>query len=336
MNGEQPTAADRLLHILGGKCRVQAVSTVAALGIADLLVAGPRTAASLATELGCVEAVLTPLLRMVAGLGFFDSPQPGSYALTEAGHVLRKDQLGPLAAFMGAPDQWDPWARLREAAKGGDVAFVRTFGEGLYEHLARDDVAAARYDAAIDSFTRHEAAALSQAFDFAPFESVVDIGGGHGSLLLEVLRRWPHLRGVLFDLPHVAARAEPRLRSELGERVRCEGGDFLRAIPGGASVQLLKHVLHNWDDQHALELLRRCREAMGPGGRLLVIETILAPDNRADLASMLDLEMMVLLGGRERRKPELRRLLTAAGLELEAMEPLVSGSWLLVAQVKGG
>ena len=336
MNGEASTAADHLLQLLGGKCRVQALSTVAALGIPDRLVAGPRTAAALASELGCVEAVLTPLLRIVAGLGFLDSPQPGLYALTERGHVLRQDQLGPLAAFVGAPEQWDPWARLREAAKGGEVAFVRTYGEGLYSRLAHDDAAAARYDAAIDSFTRHEARALSEAFDFAPFAEVIDIGGGHGSLLLEVLRRWPHLRGVLFDLPHVAARASARLVGELGQRVRCEGGDFLAAIPRGAAVQLCKHVLHNWDDERALQLLRRCREALPPGGRLLVIETILAPDNRADLASMLDLEMMVLLGGRERRKPELRRLLTAAGFELEAMAPLVSGSWLLVARVRSG
>lgn len=336
MNGEPLTAADHLLRLLGGKCRVQALSTVAALGIADRLVAGPRTIAALAAESGCTEAVLAPLLRLTAGLGFFDSPQPGTYALTEVGHVLRKEQLGPLAAFVGAPDQWDPWARLRDVAKDGGVAFQRTFGQGLYDHMAHDEAAAARYDAAIDSFTRHEAAALSEAFDFAPFDSVVDIGGGHGSLLLEVLRRWTHLRGVLFDLPHVATRATARLVGELGNRVRCEGGDFLRAIPRGVSVQLLKHVLHNWDDERALQLLQRCREALPTGGRLLVIETILAPDNRADLASMLDLEMMVLLGGRERRKPELRRLLTAAGLELEVMEPLVSGSWLLVARAKGG
>ena len=331
MRFEPSTPAEHLLDILGGKARVQAISTAAALGLADVLAKGPRTVPSLAQELGCREDVLATVLRMVAGLGFFSSPEPGLYALTERGHVLKRDQLGPLATFVGAPEQWDPWARLRDAAQGGDVAFVRTFGHGLYDHVAADDAAAARYDAAIDAFTRHEAESLCRTFDFAGAREVIDVGGGPGTLLLEVLRRNGHLRGTLFDLPHVAERALPRLRGELGDRVRTHGGDFFAAIPRG-DVLLLKHVLHNWDDERAASLLQRCAEALPAGGRLLVIETILAPDNRADLAAMLDLEMMVLLGGRERRKPELRRMLSACGLSLASMAPLVSGSWLLVAE----
>lgn len=332
MRFEPSTPAEHLLDILGGKARVQAISTAAALGVADVLANGPRTVPSLAQELGCREDVLTTVLRMVAGLGFFTSPEPGLYALTDRGHVLKRDQLGPLATFVGASEQWNPWSHLRDAARGGEVAFVRTFGHGLYDHVAADDAAAARYDAAIDAFTRHEAESLCRTFDFADAREVIDVGGGHGTLLFEVLRRNGHLRGVLFDLPHVAERALPRLRGELGDRVRTHGGDFFAAIPHGADVLLLKHVLHNWDDDRAAVLLRRCAEAMPAGGRLLVIETILAPDNRADLAAMLDLEMMVLLGGRERRKPELRRMLAASGLSLSSMEPLVSGSWLLVAE----
>lgn len=332
MRFEPSSPAEHLLDILGGKARVQAISTAAALGVADVLAHGPRTVPSLAQELGCREDVLTTVLRMVAGLGFFTSPEPGLYALTDRGHVLKRDQLGPLATFVGASEQWNPWSHLRDAARDGEVAFVRTFGHGLYDHVAADDAAAARYDAAIDAFTRHEADSLCRTFDFADAREVIDVGGGQGTLLFEVLRRNGHLRGVLFDLPHVAERALPRLRGELGDRVRTHGGDFFAAIPHGADVLLLKHVLHNWDDDRAAVLLRRCAEAMPAGGRLLVIETILAPDNRADLAAMLDLEMMVLLGGRERRKPELRRMLAASGLSLSSMEPLVSGSWLLVAE----
>lgn len=332
MRFEPSTPAEHLLDILGGKARVQAISTAAALGVADVLAKGPRTVSSLAQELACREDVLATVLRMVAGLGFFISPEPGVYALTDRGQVLRKDQLGPLATFVGAPEQWDPWARLRDAAGGGEIAFVRTFGHGLYDHVAANAPAAARYDAAIDAFTRHEAESLCRTYDFADAREVIDVGGGHGTLLLEVLRQQPHLRGTLFDLPHVAERALPRLRGELGDRVRTHGGDFFAAIPRGADLLLLKHVLHNWDDERAAVLLQRCAEALPAGGRLLVIETILAPDNRADLAAMLDLEMMVLLGGRERRKPELRRMLAAAGLSLASMEPLVSGSWLLVAE----
>ena len=331
MNRALSTPEDRLLDILGGKARLQAVSTATALGIPDQLASGPRSLAELAAATGCSEVVLAPVLRMVTGLGFFVSPAPGVYALSDDGRVLCRERLGPLATFVGAPDQWEPWAHLRAAARGGGPAFERRFGHGLYDHMAAQPAAAARYDAAIDCFTRHEAEALCRAVDFSTSRQVIDIGGGHGTLLLEVLRAGPHLRGVLFDLPHVAARAGERLQRELGERAAAVGGDFFAAIPAGADVQLLKHVLHNWDDARAAALLARCRAALPPDGRLLVIETILAPDDRADLACMLDLEMMVLLGGRERRKPELRRLLAAAGFQLQAVTPLVSGSFVLVA-----
>jgi len=159
---------------------------------------------------------------------------------------------------------------------------------------------------------------------------VVDVGGGRGTLLAAILQRWEHLHGVLFDLPHVADRARPELAARFGQRVQVHAGDFFVDLPGGADVHLLRHVLHNWNDEQALCLLRQCAGAIVPGGRVLVIETILAPDNRADLACMLDLEMMVLTGGRERRRPELRRLLTAAGLAIERTVPMTSGGWLLV------
>ncbi|MBK8096271.1 MAG: methyltransferase domain-containing protein [Planctomycetes bacterium] len=335
MKFEPATPAEHLLDILGGKARLQAVSTAAALGVPDLLLLGPKTVVELAAMLDCREAVLLPVLRLTAGLGFFDCPEPGRYALTDRGRVLCRDRLGALAAFAGAPEQWDPWSRLRVAARGGQVPFVQTFGRSLYEFVAGDAAAGARYDAAIDAYTRHEAEALCEVADLTDAHAVLDVGGGQGTLLRAVLRRWPELRGVLFDLPSVVARALPSLRAEFGDRVHGEGGDFFAALPRGADVLLLKHVLHNWDDERALALLRCCAAALPTGGRLLLIETLLAPDQRPDGAAMLDLEMAVLLGGRERRKPELRRLLAEAGFELAATNALGGGAWLLVGRVRG-
>ncbi|MEO6595011.1 MAG: methyltransferase [Planctomycetota bacterium] len=332
---EANSPAEYLLQVLGGKCRAQAVSTAAALGLADRLAAGPRTVAALAAEIGCEAAVLASLLRVCAGLGFFDSPKPDTYALTESGTALKREALGALAEFIGSPEQWDAWSRLRDVAFGDATAFERAHGTGLYDYLASNPAAAARYDAAIDAFTRHEAEALCATFSFEGVQSVVDVGGGRGSLLAEVLQRWPHLRGLLFDLPHVVARASPGLVSRFGASVTTEGGDFFADVPRGHDVYLVKHVLHNWDDERALALLQRCADAMPNGGRVLAIETVLAPDNRADLAAMMDLEMQVLLGGRVRRKPELRRLFQAAGLRVAQMVPLVAGSWLLVGERTG-
>ncbi|HZN40212.1 MAG TPA: methyltransferase [Planctomycetota bacterium] len=332
MTPESSSPADYLLQVLGGKCCAQAVSTAAALGLAERLESGPRSLETLAAETGCDAVVLAPVLRLCAGLGFFDSPTPDTYALTERGAALKRDALGPLAEFVGAQEQWDAWSRLRDVKRTGGTAFQGVHGVGLYDYLARTPEAAARYDAAIDSFTRHEALALCSVYDFETARVVVDVGGGRGTLLAEVLQRWPHLRGVLLDLPHVVERARSQLVARFGARVEAHGGDFFESMTKGGDVYLVKHVLHNWDDERALSLLRCCVDAMAKHGRVLAIETVLAPDNRADLAAIMDLEMQVLLGGRVRRKPELRRLLQSAGLRVEQMARLVAGSWLLVGE----
>ena len=331
MTPEFRTDEERLLWLLGGKARVQAVSTAAALGVADRLCDGPRSTAALAEVLGCDADALRPILRYCAGLGYLDSPHPDHWALTGPGQLLRSDRLGPLAAFAGSPEQWDPWSRLRDAVHGGPPAFARAIGQGLYPFLAGNPVAAARYDAAIDCFTEAEAAALCSKHDFAAYRTAVDVGGGRGRLLAAVLEHWPHLRGTLFDLPHVAAAARATLQQRCGDRATAVGGDFFAAIPA-ADVLLVKHVLHNWADEDAMRLLRNCRDALAADGSVLVVETLLAPDHRPDLAATLDLEMQVLTGGRERRRPELRRLFSAAGLSLVASTELVAGSWLLVGR----
>ncbi|MFO1076608.1 MAG: methyltransferase [Planctomycetota bacterium] len=332
MNGEPQSDADHLLQLLGGKHRAQALSTAAALGLADLLARGPRPVAELAGDLGCDRAGLESLLRLLAGLEFVSEPAPDVFALTTRGRTLCRDQLGPLAEFVGTPQQWDPWARLRDGLRSGQPAFDRTFGVPLYAALARDPDAAACYDRAIDAFTRHEAIGLGDRLDLANARVVVDVGGGRGTLLLELLGAWPQLRGILFDLPHVADATRARLEAAAPGRVEARGGDFFAAVPAGADVYLLKHVLHNWDDDRAVRLLANCGAAMAADGRVIAICAVLAPDNRPDLARLLDLEMRVLTGGRERRKPELRRLFAAAGLALTRVEPLTAASWLLVGQ----
>lgn len=323
---------DPLLELLGGKVRAQAVSTAAELGLADALSDGPLPLEELARRAGCRPEPLASLARLLTGLGVFAQPEPGLLALTDLGRRLRRDELGPLAAFVGSREQWDPWSRLRDSVRGGACAFERTFDQGLYARMADDPEAARRYDAAIDAFTRLEAAALSERYDFSGARHVVDVGGGHGALLEELLARWPHLRGTLFDLPHVTERAAERLAARFAGRAAVASGDFLESVPPGADHYLVKYVLHNWSDERAARILAACAAALPPKGRILVIEAVLAPDGRADLAALLDLEMLVLTGGRERRKPELRRLFKTAGLRVERMEPLTAGTWLSVLE----
>lgn len=331
--GESDASADAawLLDELSGRLRAQVLSTLAAVGVPDLLAErGPRSIEALAEEAGCDRGDLESLLRAAAGLGCLTEPEPGVFALTTRGAQLRRDRLGALASFLGAPAQWDGWSRLRESMRDEDPTppLERALGERLYDHLARDPAAAAEYDAAIDAFTRHESAAVAGRLDLQGVERIVDVGGGRGALLRALLARAPDAQGVLFDLPHVVAAA----RATLPERVTAVPGDFFTSVPAGADLYALRHVLHNWSDADAARILARCRAACAAGGRLLVIEAVLAPDNRPDLARLLDLEMRVLCGGRGRRKPEWRRLLRGAGWRVERAEQVDASSWLFVCR----
>jgi SAM-dependent methyltransferase len=324
-------AADWLLRELGGKHRSQVLSTLAAVGVADVLQErGACSAADLAAQAGCELGALESLLRAAAGMGCLTEPSPGSFSLTPRGEQLCSDRLGAFADFLGSRTQWDAWSRLRDAMRDQDPAspLARALGRPLYEHLAADPAAAADYDAAIDAFTRHEAAQLRGRLDLQGVRAIVDVGGGRGTLLRALLEQADGARGVLFDLPHVV----DGVRAALPPTIEAVSGDFLEAVPAGGDLYLLKHVLHNWADDEARRILQHCRDARVEGGRVVVLDAVLAPDNRPDLARMLDLEMRVLCGGRERRKPELRRLLQSAGLKIEAAVELAASSWMFVCR----
>lgn len=329
---ETEAAAARLMEMLGGKWLTQMVSTAAALGVPDALSRGPRTPDEVAVALGCHAPSLARLLRAMASAGLVEEGLAGEYSLTLLGAQLRSDALGPLAEFVGSESQWRPWTALGQAIRTGVPAFEHVHGVGLYEHLESHKADAALYDAGVNAYTRHQARVVAQRYDFSRFGTVVDVGGGPGTLLLELARRFPDLHGILFDLPHVADAARERLAtSGYADRIRVEAGDFFVSVPHGADAYVVKHVLHNWDDAAATELLTRCAEALAPGGRVLVVENVVLPGNRPDVTRLLDLEMLVLTrGGRERTKPELRHLFYAAGLRLRESLPLVNGVRLLV------
>ncbi len=323
--------ADWLMRELGGKHRSQVLSTLAAVGVADALRGQrARSVDDLAAETGCDASELESLMRAAAGLGCLAEPAPGCFTLTPRGEQLCSDRLGAFAAFLGSRSQWDPWSRLRESMRDDAPAtpIERSTGRSLYEFLAEDAAASAEYDAAIDAFTRHEAARLRGRLDLQGARSIVDVGGGRGTLLRALLAEAEAARGVLFDLPHVVDAT----RASLPASIDAVAGDFLASVPRGGDVYVLKHVLHNWPDADAQRILENCRDARAAGGRVVVIDAVLSPDNRADLARMLDLEMRVLCGGRERRKPELRRLIRAAGMTVESAAELSASSWLFVCR----
>jgi precorrin-6B methylase 2 len=323
----------RLLELLAGKWVTAAVAAAAELGLADVLHEAPLAPAALAAAVGCDEAALLRLLRVLCSEGLVELDRRGRYALTELGATLRQDQLRELARFVGAPFMWTPWAELAGAVRTGRAAFETSFGASLFEYLDAHPPAAALYHRAVDAFTRRQAEAMIDAYDFSTTQTVVDVGGGLGTLLCELSERWPQLRCVLYDRAKVIEQARAGFANgPLAQRIETLAGDFFERVPEGADAYVVKHVLHNWGDDEAIRLLRNCAQAMQPNGRVLIVESVLLPGNLRDQTRLFDLEMLVLCGaGRERSKPEYRRLLARSGLCLRSSCDLAGTARLLVA-----
>jgi AraC-like DNA-binding protein len=337
MSSDNSDAQQQLLELLSGKWVTAAVATAAELGVADALFERPLSAAELATQLGCDEQALKRLLRVLCGESLLSLLPQGRYALTELGTQLRTGQLRELARFVGAPFMWHPWAKLADAMRDpSQSAFERSTGLSLFEHLDRVPDDAQLYHQAVDAFTHAAAQALCEAFDFSELGYVVDVGGGLGTVLSELVKQFPRLRGVLFDRPQVIQQASKLFASHAAhaEQARIEliSGDFFEQVPQGADAYVIKHVLHNWDDAQALRILRLCAQALRPSGQVLIVESLLLPGDMRDATAFLDLEMLALCGaGHERSKPAFRRLLQQAGLSLRTTTKLVGGVRLLVA-----
>ncbi len=326
--------ARRVLGLLAGKWLSAAVSAAATLGIPDSLAEGPKSLDRLARELGCEADALARLLRVLVGEELLRENANGEFELLEAGQLLRSEALGRLARYVGSPLGWDPWSMLADAVRTGESSFVKRHGTPLFEFLDRHPAEAALYNDAIAAFAHREVIALAAAYDFSRARRILDVGGGRGGLLLALLEGFPHLSGILLERPTAVLEAREAFE-DAGLASRCEArvGDFFKSIPGDADVCVLKHIIHSWDDDTAVGLLRRCGSAVGETGRVLVIEGILVGDGRRSLTNMLDLEMLVLCGpGHERSKPELRRLFTRAGLRLVESQPLTETARLFVTE----
>jgi SAM-dependent methyltransferase len=326
--GEERAAAAALLHMIWGLHISRAVYLAADLGIADLLAAGPRTAAELAGATQADEAALYRVLRLLAALGVLTEPQPRSFGLTIVGDRLRSD----------VPASMRNWAMLADtvgfgahepilgAVRTGKTGTEIAYGMTAMEQVRGDARRAARFDAAMSERTAAFAPSVAAAYDFAGMHVIADIGGGQGTLLAEILRRHQHLHGILFDVADVAHRAGRVLR-DAGVADRCEiiAGDFFAGVPEGADGYLLANVLHDWDDRRAAQILQACRRAMRPGGRVLIAERLVPDDLPSAVPVLLsDLNMLLLSGGQERTNAEYATLLAAAGLRPGRIQPVAA------------
>ena len=277
------TAAD-LTRLVNGFQAAQAVHAAAVLGVADLLAGGPRASDDLAAATDTHAPSLYRLLRALAAVGVLEEDGERRFALTALGECLRADAPEPVGAWavhVGQPYFWDAWGDLLHSVRTGETAFRALHGEDTWSWRSRHPEAGAVFDAAMTAASRRANRALVDAYDFSRFGTVVDVGGGHGALLAGLLARHPAMRGVLFDQPHVVAGAADVLAAA-GVADRCEivGGDFFDDVPAGGDAYLLKWILHDWDDEEAVAILRACRAAAPDGGALLVVERVIARPTR--------------------------------------------------------
>ena len=318
----EPSARDALWRMTNAYQASQAIHVAATLGIADLLKDGPRSADELAEATGTHAPTLYRLLRALASVGVFaeSNEHDGRFDLTPLAEYLRSDARGSVRAWavqIGQPYYWTSWAHLLDSVKTGEPAFPKLHGTSVWEYRADRPEERAIFDTAMTGLSAMVAEAVVQSYDFSRFGVLADVGGGVGSLLAAILAANPSLRGMLFDQSQVVANAGPLLEGA-GVADRCEvvGGSFFEAVPEGADAYLLKSVIHDWDDAEAVGILRKCREAMTDMGRLLVVEPVLRAGNVPDPAKYMDLNMLVMLGGRERTADEFRSLLAEAGFSL--------------------
>lgn len=319
-----------------GAWLTQMLHVAAELGLADELAAAERSAEDLAAACGAHPDSVFRLLRGLASVGVFRETAPRTFALTPLAELMRSDHPESLRQFlrMLGEEHYLAWDGLLQSVRSGTPAFRERYGCSVFEYYQSHPRRAAIFDGAMTDFSRSETAALLEAFSFEGIEHLVDVGGGRGELLMAVLDRYPGLRGTVFDQPAVVAPVG--IPTTLEGRFSLVAGDFFETVPAGADAYLMKHILHDWDDDRCLRILGHIRSAMAPSGRLLLLEQVIPPGNDPFPGKLLDLNMLVMTeGGRERTSGEYALLLEKAGFQMRRITP-TPGPISVVEAVAGG
>ena len=317
--------ASEMMRLVNGYQISQSIYVAATLGIADNLAQGPRTSDDLAEATSTDPPTLYRLLRALASIGVFHEGDNRTFSLTELGSCLQSNSatpIAPWAIFIGRPYMWGAWAHLLHSVQTGENAFRHVHGRSNFEYRSLKPAEQAIFDQAMSGGSRGLSSAVMQALDFGQFGTIIDVGGGEGALLVDILSAHPKLRGVLFDQPNVIARADTLLKRG-GVRSRCDlvGGSFFDSVPGDGGAYILKFILHDWDDTTSLDILRACRRAMSAEAILLVLERMIGPPNDGADAKFADLNMLVEPGGQERTAEEFANLFNAASFKLTRIIP---------------
>ncbi len=318
--------ADRrqMFQLITGHWVVQAIAVAAELGIADLLVGGPRTPQQLAEDVAADEDTLARLLRFLANVGILVEDGDGRFACSRLGDHLRRDhpQSFRALAIMEGDEFYQAWGQLRHSVKTGERGFDKAYGMPLFDYLAAHPARKGLFYEWIENLYGMESPVIASAYDFSPFHTIVDVGGGEGDLLCEILRRNTDAQGVIFDLPMVVENTGRKIAAAgLEARCRRVAGSFFESVPEGGDAYILRHTIHDWNDEQAGIILKNCHRVMAKTARLLILDAVIPPGNEWFAGKLLDVNMLIVSGGRERTRAQFESLLSASGFELTGVVP---------------
>ncbi len=313
-----------MLQLLNGAYVAGAISCLAQLGIPDLIESAPKSPDELATQIATDSQALYRLMRATASVGVLSEGPDGKFSQTPMSRVLRSDatpSLRALAIMGGREWHGRGWSHLEYCVRTGKQALEQIYDVHIFDFLKRNSVEAQIFNDAMTQLSMIDSPAVAEAYNFDAIRSIVDVGGGHGLLLATILTKNPHLRGTLYEVPHVLEGAANGPLKPVMERCTLVAGDMFSSVPAGADAYIMKHIIHDWPDDLCLKILKACRKGVNSGGRLLVVDNVIQPGNDFAPGKFLDLQMLIFPGGCERTEKQFRELFAAAGWRLSRIIP---------------
>jgi len=313
-----------MLQIISGFWISRSVYVISKLGIPDLLKTGPKSAEELASATKVHAPSLFRILRALASVGVLQSDGK-RFAQTALSETLVTDAPGSLRWFAVSElgqEHYPAWGNLMHSVKTGEIAFDNFFGVDVWEYFSQNPEDAAVFNDSMSAMTATTNEAITALYDFSNFGTIVDVGGGHGALISSILKKNPKAKGVLFDAPEVIEGAQPKLEAAgLSDRCQTVAGDFFKAVPQSGDAYMMKWIIHDWDDEKSNRILRNCRNQMKQNGRLILVDCVVPESDEPHFSKFIDLNMLVMTGGKERTAKEFEQLLAGAGFKVTRIIP---------------
>jgi len=321
-------APQQMLQLISGFWISRCIYIAAKLGIADLLKEGSKSAEELASATNTHPPSLFRVLRALASVNLLTQSHDKRFGNTPVSETLRSDIQGSLRAFAMTElgeEHYPAWGELLSSVQTGAIAFDHAFGMPVWEFFAKNPQNAKIFNDAMSGMTAQANEAIHAAYDFAGINTIVEVGGGHGGLISSILQRNPQMRGILLDSPQVIEGAKaPVNASGVADRCELVGGDFFQSVPAGGDAIILKWIIHDWNDEQSIAILKNCHRALAENGKLILVEAVVPPGSDFHFSKFMDLNMLVMTGGRERTEEEFRKLYEAAGFRLTRIVPTQS------------